>query len=816
MTNNTETKILTAAGKALLAQVNAEETPLTIDKLIFANIPNLSGFPQPEDDVPAEYVVFEKAVEQRGRLSADAVIYSTTLKSDEGPFEFNWTGAYSTEYGVLVTIDHHKLTPKTADEPGVAGNTLVRSVVLEYKDIAEMTNITVDASTWQYDSAKRLKRMDEDRALAIMDMNGKDWFIDDGFLVTPQSSAYNIKAGCGYVSGNRVEMAFDRNLQVTDKPAFIYLDTWREGTPTGAWETKFNFVVDAAELDDWKDPATTPETNHNVCKIARVLADGSVEDCRPRQAVNDFVTSRLVDTPSISFIFDDGTSDHLNVASQFEAHGFRAGFAVNAPQFIERTGRLSRYQLKKLYDSGHEIINHGATHKDISQFVHEPTVVRAEVDTCCDTLNALGIPVFGWVTPYSVAHGDYQYLLSERHAYACTQYGPLNGRIDVRTDPMKLSRFNIDKIALNDFKALIDRVIKNKEHVCIYGHKVTDIHELTPAKLNDMLAYCRAQVDAGQLSVMTTAQQVRMVVGTSNQQFMQIGDVIESGVNGWMASNGNNTTVSQSDPETIAISTTAVDSVIWRILPEQDYLIENQPVTFSAKITASDVSIKLGVHFYDLNGTLIPGKSVETGEMLIDSGKERRYATNALIPAEAAEIRPYLRLPENAEVVVEKPRLKVGRDGSELGRSRADNFELKTRRVKLKLPAQTLPNQGVDTKLLLPDYENDFFKVHSDYYIEAKKNIQLSLNLYCIWVANQSAPNGTGMVLLNNTAANQSRHAVGPITMMGTGLGGTMSQNTTVNLAKGNRLSFDVRHYCDDVIQTLSDNEIQALDLVVL
>lgn len=278
MANNTETKILTAAGKALLAQVNADESPLTIDKLIFANIPNLSGFPQPEDGVPANYVVFEKAVEQRGRLSADAVIYSTTLKSDEGPFDFNWTGAYSTEHGVLVTIDHHKLTPKTADEPGIAGNTLVRSVVLEYKDIAEITNISVDASTWQYNAAKRLQRMDDDSAQAMIDINGKDWFIDDGFRVTPQSTAFNIKAGIGYVAGNRVHLEFDRFVQVAERPAFIYVDAYRQGTATGAWETKFEFVITPDELDDYTNPQGI---RHVVCKIAQVFDDGSISDLRP-------------------------------------------------------------------------------------------------------------------------------------------------------------------------------------------------------------------------------------------------------------------------------------------------------------------------------------------------------------------------------------------------------------------------------------------------------------------------------------------------------------------------------------------------------
>ncbi|MCU8130020.1 phage tail protein [Vibrio vulnificus] len=278
MANSTDKSILTAAGKALLAQLNAEEKALVIDKMIFANVPNRPEYPQPDDVVPTDHVVHQEGVEQRGRLTADSVIYSTTLTSGVGPFEFNWTGAYCSEHGVLVTIDHHALTPKTADEPGVAGNTLVRSVVLEYKDIAEITNITVDASSWQYNATPRMKKMDEDVAQAIIDQNGKDWFIDDGFLVTPSGSAYNIKAGGGYVSGNRVAMEFDRSVQVPNKPSFIYIDAHREGTPTGEQVTLFDFVITAEEKDDYTD---ANGVKHFVCKIAQVLSDGSVSDLRP-------------------------------------------------------------------------------------------------------------------------------------------------------------------------------------------------------------------------------------------------------------------------------------------------------------------------------------------------------------------------------------------------------------------------------------------------------------------------------------------------------------------------------------------------------
>ncbi|EOS8311453.1 phage tail protein [Vibrio vulnificus] len=295
MANTTDKSILTAAGKALLAQLNAEEKPLIIDKMIFANVPNRPEYPQPDDVVPTDHVVHQEGVEQRGRLTADSVIYSTTLTSDVGPFEFNWTGAYCSEHGVLVTIDHHALTPKTADEPGVAGNTLVRSVVLEYKDIAEITNITVDASSWQYNATPRMKKMDEDVAQAIIDQNGKDWFIDDGFLVTPSGSAYNIKAGGGYVSGNRVAMEFDRSVQVQNKPSFIYIDAHREGTPTGEQVTLFDFVITAEEKDDYTD---ANEVKHFVCKIAQVLADGSVGDLRPmgESASIGYVDENIVNT----------------------------------------------------------------------------------------------------------------------------------------------------------------------------------------------------------------------------------------------------------------------------------------------------------------------------------------------------------------------------------------------------------------------------------------------------------------------------------------------------------------------------------------
>ncbi|HIF9091445.1 TPA: phage tail protein [Photobacterium damselae] len=290
MSSNTTSKVITTkAGEALIAQMQAENKVLVIDKFIFANVPNRPDFPQREDVLPTEHVVHESAVHEQGRMTENSVIYSTTLASNVGPFTFNWSGLYCSEHNTLVAINFPAAVDKTVDGPGVTGNTLVRSFVLEYKGIAETTNITVDPASWQYDAHKRMSKMDNDSAQAIIDQNGKDWFIDDGFIVTPQSTAYNIKAGAGYVSGHRITLDFDRIVQAPIKPSFIYVDAYREGSPTGEWVTKFNFVVSPDEKDDYTD---AQGVQHFVCQIAQVMEDGSVGDMRPESEPEKAVANK--------------------------------------------------------------------------------------------------------------------------------------------------------------------------------------------------------------------------------------------------------------------------------------------------------------------------------------------------------------------------------------------------------------------------------------------------------------------------------------------------------------------------------------------
>lgn len=366
MSSNTTSKVITTkAGEALIAQMQAENKVLVIDKFIFANVPNRPDFPQREDLLPTEYVVHESAVHEQGRMTENSVIYSTTIASNVGPFTFNWSGLYCSEHNTLVAINFPAAVDKTVDGPGVTGNTLVRSFVLEYKGIAETTNITVDPASWQYDAHKRMSKMDNDSAQAIIDQNGKDWFIDDGFIVTPQSTAYNIKAGAGYVSGHRITLDFDRIVQAPIKPSFIYVDAYREGNPTGEWVTKFNFVVSPDEKDDYTD---AQGVQHFVSKIAQVMEDGSVGDMRPSgiTASRDYVKTEL---------------------------GKRQYFAPAYIKDLERSSDDMNKLIKKVQDLGGGTICLG----DFEYGVN-PVIRQSEADGY-DT---------GWLVPYKQEQGQGQ------------------------------------------------------------------------------------------------------------------------------------------------------------------------------------------------------------------------------------------------------------------------------------------------------------------------------------------------------------------------------------------------------------------------
>ncbi|MFG0454914.1 phage tail-collar fiber domain-containing protein [Shewanella mangrovisoli] len=280
--------VITITGEQLFAAKAQANEQLDIDTFIFANVPNQdpSAPINREEGIPTAHIVYQQNVQQVGRINDNVVVYSTVLDSITGPFEFNWVGLYSSVNQKLVAINHVPTVTKTATAPGAAGNTLNRNFGIEYSGIAELTGISVEPETWQLDFTARLSGMDKLTQQLASDMNGKDWFIDDGLKVVPRATAnsFSVTPGVGYVSGLRVELAQEHILIVQSYPQFVYVDAWFSGNANSTWSPQLAFTVTNTEMDDYIDPSGT---QHYVYKLAVINAADYVEDLRIDNKIAD-------------------------------------------------------------------------------------------------------------------------------------------------------------------------------------------------------------------------------------------------------------------------------------------------------------------------------------------------------------------------------------------------------------------------------------------------------------------------------------------------------------------------------------------------
>lgn len=273
--------VITIAGEQLFAAKAQANEQLDIDTFIFANVPNQDpNAPiNREEGIPTAHIVYQQNVQQVGRINDNVVVYSTVLDSITGPFEFNWVGLYSSVNQKLVAINHVPTVTKTATAPGAAGNTLNRNFGIEYSGIAELTGISVEPETWQLDFTARLSGMDKLTQQLATDMNGKDWFIEDGLKVVPRATAnsFSVTPGVGYVSGLRVELKQEHILIVQSYPQFVYVDAWFSGNANSTWSPQLAFTVTNTEMDDYIDPSGT---QHYLCKISKIESDEKIIDVR--------------------------------------------------------------------------------------------------------------------------------------------------------------------------------------------------------------------------------------------------------------------------------------------------------------------------------------------------------------------------------------------------------------------------------------------------------------------------------------------------------------------------------------------------------
>ena len=270
--------LITPQFEQYIAQQTINKGTVVFDEFIFANIPGLTAenlknhltMPQ------AAHIVHRQAVSQSGVVNENAVVYSVTIGTEVGDFDFNFIGLVNKSKNMLAVAIQTTPVKKVRNKNAVQGNSITRNVLLEFRGAKALTNINVTAQTWQIDFTVRLHGIDEKIRLTNRDLYGRAVFFDDSFLVKRKSgNDYTIEPGVAYVEGVRANMIALENINAANLPCSIYLDVVHHCTVTGAYETEIKFLK--ANKADYTDTTNRP---HYVQILADIDRNGVVTDRR--------------------------------------------------------------------------------------------------------------------------------------------------------------------------------------------------------------------------------------------------------------------------------------------------------------------------------------------------------------------------------------------------------------------------------------------------------------------------------------------------------------------------------------------------------
>ncbi|MGP9421510.1 phage tail-collar fiber domain-containing protein [Ewingella sp. AOP9-I1-14] len=277
--------VITKAFAEWKAQQAVDNKPVVLDEFVFAFIPGQDAnqpIPNTEGMPDADKIVYRQAVSKSGVVNANAVVYSVVMGTEVGDFDFNWIGLINKATGIIGAITHAPTQRKVKNASGQQGNTLTRSVLMEYAGAQAETQITVPAATWQIDFTARMAGMDEALRLANLDMYGAGAFFDTGFLVSKNGTQFFVTKGLAYVGGLRASLEANQNIIVTTKPTKVWIDVCYTGTVTSAFQTAIKFTV-APTLSNY----TTNGVAHFVFALASIDAAGIITDLRPKGSLSD-------------------------------------------------------------------------------------------------------------------------------------------------------------------------------------------------------------------------------------------------------------------------------------------------------------------------------------------------------------------------------------------------------------------------------------------------------------------------------------------------------------------------------------------------
>lgn len=260
-----------------------DQVPVVLDEVVLADIPNLdiTAPIDPNTGMPPQaQIVHRHPVDQRGRINNNAVAYSIVMDTTVGNFSFNAMYLINKASGMvgMIVYKGRETKTKTDQATGTTGNSLVKSMLMEYDQAATATVTTVEAGTWQIDYSARLLGMDEQLRLQAIACFGSSAFFGDGFKLINKAGSYKVQPGVAMVGGLRIQLDAEQAVTVGAKPVGVWVDVHHAGTILSRWDNHFEFKTSTTELRDYTD---SNGYRHYVAKLGVVEANATVTDKRP-------------------------------------------------------------------------------------------------------------------------------------------------------------------------------------------------------------------------------------------------------------------------------------------------------------------------------------------------------------------------------------------------------------------------------------------------------------------------------------------------------------------------------------------------------
>lgn len=269
---------ITKAGERLIAQKQAADEVLLVTRFVLALVPDLDPEQPIDRDAPKpppEQIVHTQTFTQKGFVNPNQVVYSLMMGSDIGDFDWNWIGLEAAD-GVLLSVAYVPLQQKRRNiPPHQIGNNVTRNMLLMFDGAQVLTDVTIDASTWQHDFTVRLQDIDERERLSNRDVFGRACFFGDGLQLVSAEDGYQLRPGLAFVEGLRIELGDIRPVIPPKYPTNAYLDVaWvrHENSVAVQWS-----VAWGQTLSDRQDPAGIA---HYLIPLAHLPDSATVTDLR--------------------------------------------------------------------------------------------------------------------------------------------------------------------------------------------------------------------------------------------------------------------------------------------------------------------------------------------------------------------------------------------------------------------------------------------------------------------------------------------------------------------------------------------------------